>query len=184
MGRLGLLRHGQTDLNLKGVMAGSMDVPLNQEGVRQARAVVEKLKGKKVDHIYTSRLQRAYRTAEIIAAELDVGVTRLAGFNELCQGEWEGLSLQEINRKYPGKWEEWRKNPLDFTPPGGESIPSVSERVVKCLDGLLPELKERDTLIVAHQVANICLRCYLEGIELSRAWELEAGNATIKWLNI
>lgn len=184
MGRLGLIRHGQTDLNLKGVMAGLMDVPLNSEGLRQAEALAKKLVGEKLDHIYTSQLQRAYRTAEIIAAQLGVGVARVADFNELCQGEWEGLLLSEIQKRYPGQWEKWRDNPLTFAPPGGESIPQVFQRVVSYLEGLLPELRGRNTLIVGHQITNICIRCYIEGIELSRVWDLESGNATINWLNI
>ncbi len=183
MGRIGLIRHGQTDLNLRGVMAGAIDVPLNREGLRQAQELAKRLKGEKIDRIYTSLLQRAYRTAEIIGAELGVRVTRLEGLNELSQGKWEGLPLSEIKEKYPGEWEEWRRNPLTFTPPGGESVPQVYERAVRCIEGLMPALKKKDTLIVGHQVTNICIRCYLEGIDLSRIWELEADNATIKWLN-
>jgi probable phosphoglycerate mutase len=184
MGRVGLIRHGQTDLNLKGVMAGAMDVPLNSAGLRQAEALAKRLAGERVDLIYTSGLQRAYHTAEIIAAELGVEVIKREFLNELSQGEWEGLSLGEIKEKYPGQWEEWRNNPLTFSPPKGESVPQVYERVVNGMEKLLPDLEGKDTLIVGHQVANICIRCYLEGIDLSRVWELESPNATIIWLNV
>jgi len=184
MGRVGLIRHGQTDLNLKGVMAGAMDIPINSEGIRQAEALARSLKGEKVDQIYASGLQRAYRTAEIIAVELGLDVVRHEFLNELSQGEWEGLSLSEIKEKYPGQWEEWRKKPLVFSPPGGESIPQVYERVVRGIRELSPHLGGKDTLIVGHQIANICLRCYFEGIELDRVWKLESPNATINWLNI
>jgi broad specificity phosphatase PhoE len=184
MGKIGIIRHGQTDLNLKGVIAGAQDIPINENGLRQAEELAGKLEGEKVNRIFSSGLRRAFRTAEIIDSRFGLGVTRVAGFNELSQGEWEGLALKEIKEKYPGKWEEWKKNPVESSPPGGESIPQVYDRVVKSLEELLPELKDGITLIVAHQVVNICIRCYLEGIELARVWDLESGNASIKWLSI
>lgn len=81
-------RHGETDWNLWRRVQGSTDTALNESGVRQAEKLGEKLKGEGIARIFTSEMQRARETAQIVASRLQIPVEPRAGLQELNLGDW------------------------------------------------------------------------------------------------
>src|SRR5262245_96164 len=116
-----VIRHGQSEWNVEQRWQGWLDAPLTPLGEEQAAARGRALapEGFRPRVIYTSDLGRAARTAEIIAAHLDVPVIPDAGFRERNGGDWQGLTGDEIEAGWPGLREAWRHGKLD-RPPGGE----------------------------------------------------------------
>ncbi|QEU11804.1 MULTISPECIES: histidine phosphatase family protein [Dermabacter] len=107
--RLILVRHGQTDYNLNGRLQGASDIPLNETGLAQARAVGESLaREEAIAAVYSSPLERAQRTAEAIAAHHDLEVTCDARLRERGFGDWEGLTREEIEKEWPFEFALWR----------------------------------------------------------------------------
>ncbi|WP_250257754.1 histidine phosphatase family protein [Dermabacter sp. Marseille-Q3180] len=107
--RLILVRHGQTDYNLNGRLQGASDIPLNETGLAQARAVGESLaREEAIAAVYSSPLGRAQRTAEAIAAHHDLEVTCDARLRERGFGDWEGLTREEIEKEWPFEFALWR----------------------------------------------------------------------------
>lgn len=127
------LRHGETENNRLGLVAGASDVPLNATGLAQARAAAQRFAGSGVDAIWSSPLQRAHDTARCIAAVLNLDIVII---HELAERNWGELE---------GKPRELRVR--GTTPPGGESLEAFRART---LAGFACVAPSRLPLIVAH----------------------------------
>ena len=147
-----LIRHEEPEM--RGRFIGSTDSPLTVEGRANARA---KLGNVPVSVVYVSPLKRALETAEVIVAPKLV----LPELAEICFGEWEGLTWQEIQERWPGvacrKVEDW----LGVTAPGGECWPDFSARIDRALERILAG--PRPAAVVAHMVVNAALAQRLLG---------------------
>jgi broad specificity phosphatase PhoE len=146
--RVYLARHGQTDGNAKGIAQGWTDTPLNQTGLQQAADLAERLRGVKLDAIYSSTLIRSRTTAEAVAGgQKKVKVTSLPGLREVGLGKWENIALSDPIMK--------TRPPADKRgPDDGESGAQVDERVRDAVGRILKEHKNGTILIVGHAGAN------------------------------
>jgi 2,3-bisphosphoglycerate-dependent phosphoglycerate mutase len=151
-----LVRHGQSEWNLKNLFTGWKDVDLTEQGVAEARAAGRKLKaqGLKFDCAYTSALKRAQRTLDIILEEMgqQVPIVRDQALNERDYGDLVGLNKDDARKK----WGEeqvliWRRS-YDVPPPGGESLKDTVARALPYfVQEILPRvLRGERTLISAH----------------------------------
>ena len=95
-----LARHGETEWNVSEIFRGRIDVELNDTGSKQAQLLAEYLSQKKIEAVYSSPLQRALRTAEVIARHHKLEVAITPGLIDLDFGKWQGLSHQEVKDKY------------------------------------------------------------------------------------
>src|SRR3990172_8408752 len=93
-----IVRHGETEWNIKGVMQGHSDSPLTKTGEKQAHQIAEELKEIHFDEIFSSDALRAKRTAEIIALERKMAVQAKTALRERNYGEFEGLPYEKYNR--------------------------------------------------------------------------------------
>ena len=145
------VRHGQTKWNAEERLQGQLDAELSELGFRQARQTAEALADKVVDSIYSSDLQRAYVTAEIIAEKHGLPVTRQPVLREVCLGEWQGLSLAEVAARYPTEYEAYRTDPMANRPPGAERIESLISRVRGFIEGAVQgNLIGKTIVVVTH----------------------------------
>jgi broad specificity phosphatase PhoE len=146
-----VIRHGETDWNATQRWQGHTDIPLNDRGRDQARAVAEVLRGVGLAGVVTSDLSRAHETGLIVAERLGVGVAyRDAGLRERTFGCFEGLSRDECARLHPAAWRAWlaERHP----PAGAETHESLAERMVAAV-GRAAEGVARDDapgLVVTH----------------------------------
>ncbi len=131
MGRWYLVRHGETEWNRTGRMQGHTGVPLSAKGRRQAARLGERLRDVDFATVYCSDLPRAAETARIIAAGRDLAISDEADLREFSYGEWEGLTLEEVETRYPGALAERIEagGNLGWTAPGGESAIDAIRRV-------------------------------------------------------
>ena len=169
MSKLFLVRHGNTKLNSAGRYWGQTDVELSADGTRQAERLRDRLATQKIDIVYTSNLQRASVTAEIIATNHQVDIVTCPELREINFGKIEGLTFKEVSQLYPEVTEEWFKWSLTLEYPGGESVAELINRVSKFLERLGKHTPEEKILIVAHSAPLRLLICHLLGIEL-RHW--------------
>ncbi|MFR8051015.1 MAG: histidine phosphatase family protein [Negativibacillus massiliensis] len=150
-----LIRHGETGGNYEGRFQGIIDNPLNEYGIRQAKMLGEAFSLSKIDVLYTSPLQRAKKTAEIIA-EMH-GLEKLSpivdeGLIELNGGLLEGRKFSELAKEYPEVMEAMHSCPASMECPGGESMRDVSERIVKTIDRLVEQNKGKVIVAVSHGI--------------------------------
>lgn len=156
------VRHGETEWNVKKKIQGKTDIPLNENGVQQARALAERLVGEQLPaaRVYTSPQLRAAATAEILAEALGVECISLPGLREMDMGEWEGFGWDVIVERYGETYYHWDAHRRYTNTPGGESYNEVLGRTLGALGEILAKEKE-DVLVVSHSAILMALRCYL-----------------------
>uniref|UniRef100_UPI0037C10A81 2,3-bisphosphoglycerate-dependent phosphoglycerate mutase n=1 Tax=Devosia sp. TaxID=1871048 RepID=UPI0037C10A81 len=154
-GTLILVRHGQSEWNLKNLFTGWRNPNLTEQGIGEARATGQKLKaaGFKPDAYFTSALRRAQHTLDLILEELgvvDVVITRNHKLNERDYGDLSGLNKDDARVK----WGEeqvliWRRS-FDVPPPGGESLKDTAARALPYFDAeIRPLVAAGKTVLVA-----------------------------------
>jgi broad specificity phosphatase PhoE len=149
-----LARHGETDWNRDGRFQGHADPPLNDLGREQARALAEVLAAEQLDAIYSSDLRRAHETALVVAEQrgLDVVVDR--DLRERDVGEWSGLTLPEIEERFPDELRRFREEGASV----GESREALSQRVVSAVRRIAAAHPQGHVLVVTHGGALRVLR--------------------------
>lgn len=171
MTELHLIRHGQTDWNVAGRYQGQADIPLNTVGLAQARALAERLSGQRFDALFSSDLQRAYQTAEAIAAAVGLPIHALRVLREIHMGEWEGKLLAEVSQGYTQN-----KSPHS-KPQGGESVAQVAARLAQAADSICRAHPGGRVLVVSHGLALATLVCQARSIPLEQVYEHIPDNA-------
>ena len=155
MALLVLVRHGESQWNLENRFTGWVDVPLTDTGRREAARAGTVLKGTRFDIAYSSVLQRANETLDIILRELaqsDLPVVKDQALNERHYGELQGLNKGETAEKYGAEQVHiWRRS-YDVPPPGGESLKDTAARTLPYYDRVIaPQIAAgKNVLVVAH----------------------------------
>ncbi|MGN0144603.1 MAG: histidine phosphatase family protein [Clostridium sp.] len=145
-----LIRHGETEWNILGKFQGTTDIPLSEEGLRQARLLNDRLNGD-FDYIYASPLKRAYETAETISKGTGKNVQILEGLKEINFGRWEGLTIKKIAEMYPDVFKEWRTDKKEGRFCDGEmSTLNASIRAKNCIMEIVKKHPGKKIAIVAH----------------------------------
>jgi 2,3-bisphosphoglycerate-dependent phosphoglycerate mutase len=187
-GTLILVRHGQSEWNLKNLFTGWRNPNLTEQGEGEARATGKALKAGhfKPDLFYTSALRRAQHTLDLILEEmgiLNVTITRNIALNERDYGDLSGLNKDDAR----AKWGEeqvliWRRS-FDVPPPGGESLKDTAARTLPYYEAeILPQLKAGKTvLIAAHGNSLRALVMAIEGLTPDEilAREIGTGEPTV-----
>jgi 2,3-bisphosphoglycerate-dependent phosphoglycerate mutase len=152
-----LVRHGQSEWNLKNLFTGWRDVDLTDKGVAEARAAGRQLKalGLRFDVAYTSALVRAQRTMDLMLEELgqrSLQVIRDQALNERDYGDLSGLNKDDARKRWGDEQVHvWRRS-YDVAPPGGESLKDTAARVLPYyIKDILPRvLRGERVLMSAH----------------------------------
>lgn len=150
MSTLYLARHGETDWNRERRWQGATDVPLNDEGRAQARALAERLRDLGIGRVHGSDLARARETAEIVAAALAAPLIAVsARFRERGFGVFEGRTREECEQRWP---DAWRAYVEDFrnTPEGAEPAHAVVARMLEGVHDVVDAAAGEAALIVTH----------------------------------
>ena len=177
-----LVRHGQSEWNLKNLFTGWRDVDLTEQGVAEAKAAGAKLKarGLTFDIAFTSALKRAQRTCGIILDELgqgDLKTVRDQALNERDYGDLSGLNKDDARQKWGEEQVHvWRRS-YDVQPPGGESLKDTGARVWPYyLHDLQPHVLGGGTVLVAaHGNSLRAMIMALDGLSGEEIVKLELG---------
>jgi 2,3-bisphosphoglycerate-dependent phosphoglycerate mutase len=150
-----LVRHGQSDWNLKNLFTGWRDPDLTERGVAEARAAGRGLKreGYSFDAAFTSELVRAQRTCALLLEEMglgDLAVVRHRALNERDYGELSGLNKDDARARWgDAQVHAWRRS-YDVRPPGGESLKDTAARVLPYyITAILPRVMAGQRVLVA-----------------------------------
>ena len=175
MGKLILIRHGQTEMNAQSLYFGKLNPPLNDLGISQAYQAREKLLNIDYDNIYSSPLERAKQTAEI-CNYLDKDIIYDSNLEEINFGIFEGLTFKEISEKYPVEVKKMKEDWKEYNYVTGESPKEMLQRAVSFLE-ILDYTK--NNLIVAHWgIINSIISYFISG-NLDSYWKFKIQNASI-----
>lgn len=143
-----LIRHGQTDWNAAGRWQGHTDIPLNEKGLAQAKALARRLQDWPIKKIYTSDLQRAAATAQAINQTTGASVITDVAWRERFAGDLEGHTWEEIRTQMPEIWGVLRQG--NGEAPTGETYVELRQRVAAAYQTLLEQHPDEMIAIVSH----------------------------------
>ena len=143
-----LARHGESDWNRTKRWQGFADRPLTELGRRQASELGERLEDTELDAIYSSDLQRARETAEVVARMKSLTVETTPDLREVDVGSWSGLTRAEAETRYPEAYARWLQGAEGWD--DGETYDQLGERVVRAIQRIAKDHDGQRVLIVAH----------------------------------
>jgi broad specificity phosphatase PhoE len=168
-----LARHGETAENRERRFQGQKDVPLNDRGREQARALAERAAGEELAALYTSPLVRARETAEIVGERIGLEPRADDRLKEVDVGDWQDRLKDDVERDDPGGWAAFRAGGDDFRFPGGESFAEQQERVIAALVDIT-QRGELPALVVCHRGVVRCALAHTHrrGLETYHEWKV------------
>ena len=161
-----VIRHGQTDYNVKNIFQGRKDIPLNNEGIKQAEETAQKFKNIHIDVILVSPLIRAKETAKYISEVTGVKPIVEPGLIERNFGDMEGKSNREdCNMKILLDYDK------NYNICNVEPIQSLFKRVFSCMDGIIEKYKDKSVVLVTHAGVAQAIDCYFNGLPANKDLE-------------
>ena len=168
--RLYLIRHGETDHNAGQLALGRQDVPLNERGRAQARALAEAFRARDgVVAVYASPLQRAVDTATPLAQALELEVQTDDRLIEMDIGEVEDQTFDQVRERYPDFVRRWLSEEAPDVPmPGGESLRQVQERAWPAIEAIRDRHADETVAAVTHNFVILTILCRVLGLPLAQ----------------
>lgn len=182
-----LMRHGETEWNRTGRLQGQSDIPLNEFGIRLAGKTAEGLKDVNFDAVFSSPLQRALKTAEIVAGSRAVTVETDERLREIYFGSGEGARFDEAKGNESHPLHNFFCRPEVYFPDGeAESFGDVKARADAFLkDRIFPlESRADRVLIVAHGAFNRCVLNTVANIPDRDFWKINLPNCAVSKLSL
>ncbi|MFQ5716846.1 MAG: histidine phosphatase family protein [Nitrospinales bacterium] len=177
--RVYLIRHGETANAGRNCFNGHFDVDLSPLGLEQMRQVSQALKDKPIRSVYTSDLRRAREGARIIGEPHGREPISSSKFRELSVGKWEGLSVDEVNRKYPGEIQSRLANMVSSRVEGGETLHEMQARVLPAFREAAENHLNESIALVSHGGVNRVILCHVLGIPLKYIYRIQQDFAAI-----
>lgn len=171
-----LLRHGETEGNVKGQFSGVTNTPLTTYGIEQAKEAHLKLEGESFDVVLSSPLSRAYDTAKCVT---DQDVELDDELKEMNFGIFEGLTYLEIQDKYPDEFKVWQQEGTAYEFVEGESLKSFYDRITMSYAKIIKKYQGKDLLIVAHSGVIRSILAHEISEEFNHYWKYKIDNCKI-----
>jgi broad specificity phosphatase PhoE len=159
MTRILLIRHGRTEWNRQEIFRGRADIPLSDQGTRQAEALAGRLSDERIAAVYSSPLIRAYATAEQVAKAHGLQPQTVDDLTDIDYEAWEGQQHEQVAEQYADLYARWRSEPHLVRPPGGETLGQVRERAYPALLEIVARHAEAAVALVSHRVVSKLILC-------------------------
>jgi len=174
-----LFRHGEPVLAETRRFIGHLDVPLSPRGEAQCVAQSARLRDVPLAALYSSDLERARRSGELLGAPSARTPIVVPALREMAMGRWEGLTAEEIQGREPDAFATWMASVGEFPFPDGESVPDLAARAWPAFEALVTAHAGAAIAIVAHGGTNRMLLCRAMGVPLDRLLSFGQGYAAM-----
>ena len=177
-----LTRHGQTLWNIEKRLQGRGNSPLTEDGIERAKELRDRIKNIHIDIIYSSPIERALTTANIIKGDKSIEVITDDGLMEMCFGDYEGQITDEVMKENP----DWdiiliMKGNTELAAPNGENLAEVRDRVARTMNKIIEANRGKTILIVAHGITLKAIMYYFKDEEVNSE---VMGQATLTKVNV
>ena len=175
-----MIRHGVTAWNKERRFQGQIDIPLDDEGLRQAQLLGQSMAGAALAAVYASDLTRARQTAEPLAGALGLPVVAEPGLRERHYGDFEGCTWDELQREHAADFARWRAREPDFSlPGGGETLLALHDRVEATMRALAARHPGASVVAVTHGGVLDCAYRIATGLGMREPRQHDLLNASI-----
>jgi len=179
-----LIRPGSTDYDVQERILGSLDIPLNEQGLAEVAATVEQLRGERIETIYSPVSQPSMQTAEIIAKALKIRRKKIERLQNLDQGLWQGMLVEDVRHRQPKVYRQWQEQPENVCPPEGEMLGEADDRVRTAVVKLLKRHKgDAIGLVLPEPLLSLARRFITHGV-LGDLWKAPNGHGRMEVLDV
>jgi 2,3-bisphosphoglycerate-dependent phosphoglycerate mutase len=180
LGSLIFLRHGQAQNNVKRVLAGrTPGVPLTKDGIKQVKTIAKYLKPMNISTIYSSPIERAQKTAEIVAKHNSVDYRIDERLVELDMGKFTGMPYDEIFQSHGNVFLKFYEGELEIAHNGVETFSEVKKRVLSIVEHVLNEHKGENVVLVTHMDPIKAMLSTIMDLKPQSLFELIIANASL-----
>jgi len=181
-----LIRHGEITGNEgpEPTYAGRTDFSLNSRGEQQAAALAESMQKIHLDAVYCSSLQRTRQTAKIVAQNHQLEITANAAWDELDYGDWEELTVPQIEAGWGKLWQERQTDPVHVRAPNGENYDDLWHRLQPTWLELLTKHDNQAIAVFAHKGSIRILLAALLGMPLNNFKRIDSSNTGVSCIQL
>lgn len=180
MKKIIIIRHGAIDNKYRGRYIGATDVPLSEKGLEESAAIGKYIANINCDHIFASPMLRVKQTLETaLVPEKIKNVEYMENLREINFGDWEGMTFEEINAKYPNQVNDWVGTLNKFGFPNGSNVKDFHNGI-KLFKKTLVDSSGSSIMIFAHGGVILALICSILGIDKDKmlAFKVDRGSIT------
>ena len=177
--RIFLFRHGETANSKEVCFNGHFDVGLSERGESQFKEWGRLLKDETFRAIYSSDLKRTQISAQRLAEPHNIPNIAYPELRELCFGDWEGLSILEVEKKYPNQMKERMDNISVFQADGGETFQQLKDRVIPRFEDIVAKHSDENIAMVCHGGVNRVILSHLLEIPIDRIFRIKQDYAAL-----
>ncbi len=174
-----LIHPGSTDYDQQERIQGTLDIPLNEQGASEVARLVDELKDKGIEAVYSSPCEHAKQTADAVAKGLGVKPKKMDRLKNLDHGLWQGMRVKDVQKKQPKVYRQWQEQPEIVCPPQGEMLGDAEERVRTVMTKLLKRHKEGTIAVVVPEPLLSLVRRFIKHDKLGDLWK--AANGHGRW---
>jgi len=178
-----LARHGECKGNRDGLFRGRSDLPLNEQGRVQAKALASALSSFSLSRIFSGPLSRAVETGEAISGVNGAPLEIRHGFNNMALGKWENRNKSEIEQEFPEEWRLWLACPERLHLEGAETLSDVQRRSYANLNALVGKHRGETFAVVTHRAVLKPLLAAALGIQEPYFWKMHIDTASYSILS-
>jgi broad specificity phosphatase PhoE len=179
MTKIYLIRHGQTEWNKGQIFRGRIDISLNERGSKEAEVILGVMKDNNISAIYTSPLKRSIETARPMAEFFNLEIVPIDGLIDINYGDWQGLTMDDVRKRYKAQYNQWIKTPNLVRFPNGETLDEVQERSFYAFKEIVKKNPGKTIIVLPHRVINKVLLCALLGLGNSHFWDIKQDTGCI-----
>ena len=177
--RILLFRHGETTNSKEVCFNGHYDVGLSKRGQKQFQHWADILKQETFNAVYSSDLQRTRNSAQFIGQQHGLEPVSYFELRELSFGTWEGMSVAEVERTYPGQMKERMESVATFQADGGETYSQLQARVIPKFEEIVSRHPNDKIAMVCHGGVNRVILAYLLGIPIDKIFRIHQDYAAL-----
>lgn len=178
-----LLRPGRTDYDHQARIQGILDIPLSDDGRKEAALIAEKLQVYLPKTIYCSPSRSAEETATILGQKLELKHKTIERLQNVDLGLWQGMLVEEVRHKQPKVYKQWQEHPETIQPPEGEMLATAVERATEAIEKLARKHRSGTIALVIPEPLASLVQHRLQGTEWSDLWQAANGCARIEVIN-
>ena len=182
--RIVLIRPGATDYDCEERIQGTLDIPLNRQGLMEVARTVDQLRDKRIEVFYAAPCESAVQTAEILAKDLDARSKKLDRMQNLNLGLWQGLQVSEVRHKQPKVYRQWQEQPENVCPPDGEMIEQAEQRIHATLNKVMRRHKEGVVGMVFPEPLASLVHRYFKNDGLGDLWKALSSHGSWEVLDL
>jgi len=171
-----LVRHGETEANRQFRFQGCIDLPLTEDGIKQAERLAETLQDIPFDHFYSSPLPRAWNTANIVNKYHNAPLLPDPALLEVCGGKFEGQKMDVVKANWPEELRIWNEEYWRFVGPGlEEGVAAKFQQLEKALWRMVRNHPNQTILLSAHGCIQRAFNCIIKGWPMQRQGDFPWG---------